>query len=93
MDYCTIEILTGGPNISESGIDYGNSTVVVIFKAGERFSSNASIPIASDDDDGENDDDKGDKEFKATFELPGGYRNLTKGDPKEAVITIKDVTG
>ena len=52
------------------------------------MSSCASIPIDPDDD------VEGDEQFKATFELPGGYRDLTKGDPEEAVITIKDaVTG
>ena len=62
-----------------------NNTAVITFKAGERFSTYASIPIAPDDE------DEGDKQFKAIFELPGGYRNLNKGDPEEAVITIKDV--
>ena len=60
---------------------------MVTFPAGSRFSSYASIPIAS------NEPNEGDEQFKAKFELPGGYRNLTKGDPEEANITIEDVTG
>ena len=85
--YCT-KIFTGGPNVSVPGIDYGNSTVVVTFRTGFSLSSYASIPIVPDDD------VEGNEQFKATFELPGGYRNLTKGEPKEVVITIKDaVTG
>ena len=61
---------------------------MVIFPEGSNFSSYASIPIANDRVSNESDE-----QFRATFELPGGYRNLTKGDPEEAVITIKDVTG
>ena len=60
---------------------------MVTFPAGSRFSSYASIPIANDRV------EEGDEQFRATFELPGGYRNLNKGDPEEAVITIEDVTG
>ena len=61
---------------------------MVTFPAGSRFSSYASIPIANDSV-----QDEGDERFRATFELPGGYRNLNKGDPEEANITIEDVTG
>ena len=60
---------------------------MVTFPAGSRFSTYASIPIAP------NEPDEVDEPFRATFELPGGYRNLNKGEPEEAVITIKDVTG
>ena len=60
---------------------------MVTFSAGSRFSSYASIPIANDSV------PEDDEQFKTTFELPGGYRNLNKGDPEEAVITIEDVTG
>ena len=69
------------------GDDYENDSVVVTFEAGSRFSTNASIPIISDSDP----PDKDNEQFNATFELPGGYRNLRKGDPEEAVITIKKV--
>ena len=55
--------------------------------AGSRFSTNASIPIIPDNV------TERDEQFRATYELPGGYRNLDKGDPEEAVITIKDLTG
>ena len=58
---------------------------MVTFEAGSRFSTNASIPIIPDSV------PEGDEEFNATFELPGGYRNLNKGDPEEAVITIENV--
>ena len=68
------------------GVDYGSGSIVVTFEAGSRFSTNASIPIISDSIPNE-----GDEQFKATFELPGGYRNLNKGDPDEADITIEDV--
>ena len=60
---------------------------MVTFPAGSRFSSYANILIANDRV------PEGDEQFNATFELPGGYRNLNKGDPEEAVITIEDVTG
>ena len=60
---------------------------MVTFPAGSRFSSYASIPIANDSVREDN------EPFRATFELPGGYRNLNKGDPEEANITIEDVTG
>ena len=69
------------------GVDYENDSVVVTFEAGSRFSTYASIPIIPDDV------TDVDEQFKATFELPGGYRNLNKGEPEEAVITIEDVTG
>jgi uncharacterized protein with FMN-binding domain len=77
---------TGGPDVRASGIDYGNEVYTVTFKAGSRFSTYASIPIAPDDDSCE-----GDEKFKSTFEVPDGYRNLVKGDPEEAEITIQDV--
>ena len=60
---------------------------MVTFKAGSRFSTYASIPIIPDSV------KEHDEQFRATFELPGGYRNLNKGDPDEADITIEDVTG
>ena len=60
---------------------------MVTFVAGSRFSTYASIPIIPDDV------TDVDEQFKAKFELPGGYRNLNKGEPEEAVITIEDVTG
>ena len=69
------------------GVDYGSGGVVVTFEAGSRFSTYASIPIIPDRV------KECDEQFRATFELPGGYRNLNKGDPEEAVITIEDVTG
>ena len=80
-------MFTGGPNISASGIDYGNGTTVVTFIPRFNLSTYASIPIAPDDI------VEGDEQFKATFEVPDGYRNLNKGEPEEAIITIKDVTG
>ena len=58
---------------------------MVTFKAGSRFSTNASIPIILDSVPEE------DEQFNATFEIPGGDRNLKKGDPEEAVITIENV--
>ena len=58
---------------------------MVTFEAGSRFSTNASIPIISDSE------NENDEQFRAKFELPSGYRNLNKGDPEEAVITIEDV--
>ena len=70
-----------------SGIDYGNEVYTVTFKAGSRFSTYASIPIAPDDS------CEQDEKFKATFDLPGGCRHLVKGDPEEAEITIEDVKG
>ena len=69
------------------GDDYESGSVVVTFEAGFRFSTNASIPIIPDSV------PEGDEQFNATFELPGGYRNLNKGDPEKAVIIIEDVTG
>ena len=69
------------------GVDYGSGSIVVTFAAGSRFSTNASIPIIPDGV------KECDERFRATFELPGGYRNLNKGDPEEADITIEDVTG
>ena len=69
------------------GVDYGSGSVVVTFEAGSRLSTYASIPIIPDRV------KERDEQFRATFELPGGYRNLNKGDPEEAVITIEDVTG
>ena len=75
---------TGGPDVSASGVDYGNQERTVTFKAGSRFSTYASIPIVPNDDPGE-----GVETFKATFDLPGGYRNLVKGDPEEAEISIE----
>ena len=69
------------------GVDYGSGSVVVTFENGSRFCTCASIPIITDNV------EEDDEQFRATFELPGGYRNLNKGDPEEAVITIKDVTG
>ena len=69
------------------GVDYENDSVVVTFKAGFRFSTYASIPIIPDRV------KESDEQFRATFELPGGYRNLNEGDPEEANITIEDVTG
>ena len=75
----------GGSDVSASGIDYGNSPVVVTFTAGETFSSFASIPIK---DDGPL-PAEGDEQFRATFELPSGD-NIGKGVPSEAVITITE---
>ena len=61
---------------------------MVTFPAGSRFSSYASILIANDRVPFEDDE-----QFKATFEIPEECRNVNKGDPEEAVITIEDVTG
>ena len=58
---------------------------MVTFKAGSRFSTNASIPIILDSE------NENAEQFRATFELPDGYRNLNKGEPEEAVITIENV--
>ena len=66
------------------GIDYRNTPVVVTFEAGSKFSSYASIPIASDNI------KESDEIFKATFVLPDGYRNLDKADPKDVEIIIHD---
>ena len=67
------------------GVGYRSGSVVVTFKAGSRFSTYARIPITPDSV------AEDDEQFRATFELPGGYRNLNKGESEEAVITIKDV--
>ena len=58
--------------------------MVVTFEAGSNFSSYASIPIASDNI------HESDERFKATFELPDGYRNLNRTNPKEVEIIIED---
>ena len=68
----------------DEGIDYRNTDVVVTFEAGSNFSSCASIPIAFDNILELN------ETFKATFELPDGYRNLNKTDPMDVEITIED---
>ena len=60
---------------------------MVTFPAGSRFSSYASIPIAPTVP------NEVAEQFKATFEIPEGCRNVNKGDPEEAIITIEDVTG
>ena len=73
--------------LQPGGVDYGSGSVVVTFENGSSFCTCASIPIIPDRV------KEDDEQFRATFELPGGYRNLNKGDPEEAVITIKDVTG
>ena len=75
------------------GVDYGNCcncssaikiNITISFKAGSRFSMNICIQIVLDFT------PEDDEQFRVTFELPGGYRNLKKGEPEEAVITIKD---
>ena len=65
------------------GDDYGSGSVVVTFEAGSRFSTYASIPIIPDGV------KECDEQFRATFELPGGYRNLNKGDPEEESLLLK----
>ena len=69
------------------GVDYENDSVVVTFEAGSKFSTNVSIPIIPDRV------KECDEQFIVTFVQSGCYRNKIKGDPEEAVITIKDVTG
>ena len=76
-------------SFQSGGVDYENDSVVVTFKAGSRSSTYASIPILLDSDS----DPEGDEQFKATFVQHGCSRNKIKGEPEEAVITIKDVTG
>ena len=58
--------------------------MVVTFEAGSHFSSYASIPIALDNN------PELDETFKATFQLPDGYRNLNRTDPMDVEITIED---
>ena len=77
----------GGSDIKDEGIDYRNTDVVVTFEAGSNFSSYASIPIALDNISELN------ETFKATFELPDGYRNLNKTDPKDVEINIVENQG
>ena len=77
-------LCSGGADVNASGIDYGNNPVVVTFSAGNAFSSFASIPIK---DDGSIPTET-DEHFKATFEVPPGG-SIGKGDPSEAVITIR----
>ena len=74
-------------SFQSGGDDYESGSVVVTFKAGSRFSTYASIQNISDSV------KECDERFRATFELPGGYRNLNKDNPEEAVITIRDFTG
>ena len=74
----------GGSDVKDEGIDYRNTPVVVTFEAGSNFSNYASIPIALDNI------QESDEIFKATFELPDGYRNLNKTDPVDVNITIED---
>ena len=57
---------------------------MISFRAGSRFSIYICIRIVSDNI------VEPDEQFRATFELPGGYRNLKKGEPEKAVITIED---
>ena len=54
------------------------------FKAGVRFSIYICIRIVFDFT------LELDEQFGVTFELPRGYRNLNKGQPEFAVITIED---
>ena len=58
--------------------------MVVTFEAGSKFSSYASIPIASDNI------QELDETFRATFELPDGYKKMEKADPRDVEITIED---
>ena len=74
----------GGSDVMDEGNDYRNTPVVVTFEAGSNFSSYASIPIVLDNI------QEFDEKFKATFELPDGYRNLNKSDPKDVETTIED---
>ena len=74
-------------SFQSGGVDYENDSVVVTFEAGSRFSTYASIPIIPDSV------AEDDEQFRATFVQSGCHRNKIKGDPEEAVITIKDVTG
>lgn len=66
------------------GVDYRNIPVVVTFSA-ENASSYATIDIKKDtiSDNSE--------QFRATFNLPPGYKNLQKGYPSEAVVTINEL--
>ena len=57
---------------------------MVTFEAGSNFSTYASIPIVLDNN------PELDETFKATFELPDGYRNLNRTDPMDVEITIED---
>ena len=67
--------------MSASGVDYGNSPVVVTFSAGDTFSSFASIPMK---DDGSL-PTEGNEYFIATSDVPSGG-NIRKGNPSVIVI-------
>ena len=83
LKVCTLRIGLFS-SFQPGGADYGNvSVVVVTFEEGSTFSSYASIPIALDNI------QESDETFKATFELPDGYRNLKKTDPMDVEITIE----
>ena len=60
---------------------------MVTFEEGSNFSSYASVPIVLDNIPELN------ETFKATFELPDGYMNLKKTDPKDIEITIIEDEG
>ena len=75
---------TGGSDVKVRSVDYRNTSVVVTFETGSNVSSYASIPIALDNIPEFN------ETFKATFELPDGYRSLIKTDPMDVEITIED---
>ena len=75
---------TGGGDLRVDGVDYINTSVVVTFAAANNFSSFATISIKNDRVFEEP------EQFHATFELPPGYKNLSKGIPSQATVTIHE---
>lgn len=76
--------MVGGPVLTEDGVDYGNSAVTVTFAAGQTVSSPVSIPIKDDQI------YEPSERFRVTYELPSGFKNLRKGSPSVAVVTIQE---
>ena len=81
----TCIILVGGPNLTEIEVDYENTAVMVTFAAGQTVSSPVSISIKGDQI------REPSEQFRATYELPSGFKNLQKGNPSEAIITIQEL--
>ena len=78
---------TGGGDLRVDGVDYTNTSVVVTFAAANNFSSFATINIKNDSILEEP------EQFQATFELPPGYKNLRKGIPSNATVTVYESRG
>ena len=81
----TCIILVGGPDFTEIEVDYENTAVMVTFAAGQTVSSPVSISIKDDQI------REPSEQFRATYELPSGFKNLQKGNPSEAIITIQEL--